>query len=403
MNERWATLDDHKTSGPGAGPDPFEDGERAIAAKVENGSKVRQGSAPKATGTRRRRIIRLVAFIAVPILLAIGIYYSVIGSAYVVTDDAYVSSDIVAVSTDVSGIVKEVDVADNERVEAGQVLFKFDDQPFRLKLTEAQAQLGSVRDDINALKAKYHEIEAQIGQTQAKLAYDQLELQRQQTLSRQRVVSQETLDRANLDVATDHEALRGLQAQLAATAASLAGDPNIPVEQHPDYLKALAQRDEAARELKDSVVRAPFAGFVTNVPSLQPGMYLTASTPAVNVVATQHVWVEAQPKETDLTYVRPAQPVTITVDTYPEWTWYGVVQSVSPASASEFSLLPAENTSGNWVKVVQRIPVRIRIDTKNKAMPVLRAGMSVEVSIAVGEHGGLPGVLASIFGLGGRP
>jgi membrane fusion protein (multidrug efflux system) len=160
----------------------------------------------------------------------------------------------------------------------------------------------------------------------------------------------------------------------------------------------VAQRDEAARELDHAVVKAPFAGIVTNVPALAPGKYLQASVTAFYLVATDHVWVDANPKETELTHVRPGQPVTMSVDTYPNRTWRGTVESISPAAAQEFALLPAQNTSGNWVKVVQRIPMRVRLDTSDKDLPPLRAGMSVEVDVDTGHARGLPHFVTALFG-----
>ena len=160
--------------------------------------------------------------------------------------------------------------------------------------------------------------------------------------------------------------------------------------QHPQYLQAQAQVDEAQRQLDHTVVRAPFGGIVTNVPSIAPGKYLAASTTAFYLVDTDHVWINANPKETELTYVRPGQPVTVTVDTYPDVEWHGTVESISPAAAQQFSLLPAQNTSGNWVKVVQRVPMRVRVDTSDKNKPPLRAGMSVEVNVDTGHARGLP-------------
>jgi membrane fusion protein (multidrug efflux system) len=157
------------------------------------------------------------------------------------------------------------------------------------------------------------------------------------------------------------------------------------------------------RQLDHTVVTAAFAGIVTNVPAIAPGKYLPAATTAFYLVATDHVWVDANPKETELTYVRPGQPVTIGVDTYPDLLWHGSVESISPAAAQEFALLPAQNTSGNWVKVVQRIPLRVRVDTTDASLPPLRAGMSVEVNIDTGHVRGLPRFLAGWFGHDPRP
>jgi membrane fusion protein (multidrug efflux system) len=179
--------------------------------------------------------------------------------------------------------------------------------------------------------------------------------------------------------------------------ARLAGNPEIETTQHPQYLQAKAQVDEAQRELDHTVVRAPFAGIVTNVPSIAPGKYLAASVTAFNLVATDHAWVEANPKETELTHVRLGQLVAVTVDTYPDVQWHGTVESISPAGAQEFQLLPAQNTSGNWVKVVQRIPLRVRIDTSSTGMPPLRSGMSVEIDVDTGHTRGLPHFLTALF------
>ena len=167
--------------------------------------------------------------------------------------------------------------------------------------------------------------------------------------------------------------------------------------EHPQYLQAKAQVDEAQRELDHTVVRAPFAGIVTNVPSIAPGKYLAASVTAFYLVATDHAWVEANPKETQMTYVRPGQPVAVSIDTYPDVQWHGTVESISPAGAQEFQLLPAQNTSGNCVKVVQRIPLRVRIDTSDAGMPPLRSSMSVEIDVDTGHARGLPHFLTALF------
>jgi membrane fusion protein, multidrug efflux system len=344
-----------------------------------------------------RRRLRWGLFLLLPIVLIVGAYFYLEGGAYMSTDDAYVEADKVGLSTDVSGMVEAIEVSDNQHVTAGQVLFRLDSLPFQLKLDQAQSQVGIVRDNLTALKANYQSVQAQIKQAENQIAFNQLQYQRQETLARQQFTPQMALDQARLNLQTSQQTLASDKAQLASIVANLDGNPDIPIEQHPQYRQALAQRDEAARELRDTVVRAPYNGTVTNVPSLEPGMYLPASTTAFNLVDTDRIWVEAQPKETELTEVRAGQPATITVDSYPGREWHGTVASLSPAAQSEFSLLPAQNTSGNWVKVVQRIPLRVEIDT-NKSMPPLRAGMSVEVSVHTGHKRGLPHFLAALFG-----
>ncbi len=172
--------------------------------------------------------------------------------------------------------------------------------------------------------------------------------------------------------------------------AKLGGNADLPTDQQPQYLQAKAQVDEAQRQLDHTVVKAPFGGIVTNVPSIAPGKYLAASTTAFFLVDTDHVWIDSNPKETELTYVRPGQPVTITVDTYPGVEWHGTVESISPAAAQQFAMLPAQNTSGNWVKVVQRIPMRVRVDTSDQKMPPLRAGHERRSQRRYRPRAGLP-------------
>ena len=233
---------------------------------------------------------------------------------------------------------------------------------------------------------------------QAQLALDQANYDRSATLVGSGAVSKATYDQGRFSLEAQRGKLESLRQQAAVQLAKLDGDPNIPVTQHPMYLQAEAQVEEAQRQLDDSVVRAPFAGIVTQVPAITPGKYLAASTTAFYLVATDYVWVDATPKETELTYVQPGQPVTVTVDTHPDAEWHGTVESISPAAAQQFSLLPAQNTSGNWVKVVQRVPMRVRVDTSDKNLPPLRAGMSVEVDVDTGHERGWPHFLAAMLG-----
>jgi membrane fusion protein, multidrug efflux system len=348
--------------------------------------------------------VRWTLFLLLPCVLIVGAYWYTTGGRVMTTEDAYVQADKVGLSTDVSGIVKTIEVVDNQKVENGEVLFRLDDLPFQLTLRRAEAQVGMVRDALNALKANYRDMQAQTKQARNDIDYFDVEAKRQQDLLSEHVASESTFDTAHRNLQNAQQKLASVTQQLAAIAADLDGDPDGPVEQNPRYLEAVAQRDEAARQLAHTVVRAPFAGMVTNVPSIAPGKYLAASSTAFYLVATDHVWVDANPKETELTYVRSAQRVTVKVDTYPDARWTGTVQSISPAAAQEFSLLPAQNSSGNWVKIVQRIPMRVRVDTSNRNQPPLRAGMSVEVSVDTGHARGLPNFLsASSGGTGPEP
>ncbi|MGH8297844.1 MAG: HlyD family secretion protein, partial [Steroidobacteraceae bacterium] len=337
--------------------------------------------APSAAGRR----VRVVLFLLLPLVLVIALVVYATTGGTISTDDAYVEANTVGVSTDVSGIVGQVYVKENQRVARGQILYTLGDRQYRYALDRANAQLDSVRDNLLALQASYRDMQTRIAQAQYDLGYSQVLFGRAQNLALSHIVSSTGYDTAHRNLKNSQQALASLNEQLAGMAANLNGHPTAPVEQYPQYLSALAARNEAARELAHTVVRASFDGIVTSVPSIQPGRYLAASITAFYLVDTDHVWVHADPKETQLTYVRPGQPVTVSVDTYPGEKWHGTVESISPAAAQQFSLLPAENTSGNWVKVVQRIPLRIAVDTSERNLPPLRAGMSVEVSIHTGH------------------
>jgi membrane fusion protein (multidrug efflux system) len=342
---------------------------------------------------RRRRLM----FALLPVVLIVGGYFYVTGGTVMSTDNAYVQADMVGVSTDVSGIVKEVIVHDNQTVAKGDVLFKLDPLPFQLALDRAEAQIRNTKNDLIALQASYRNMQTQVAQAKTDVDFNAVNFNRQQQLLANHFTPQATFDASRNTLQASQQKLASLSQQLAGIAANLNGDPDASVENHPRYKDAVAARDEAARQLAHTVVKAPFAGIVTNVPSLQPGQYLAAAATAFNIVSTDHVWVQASPKETELTYVRPGQTATITVDTYPGQEWSGTVDSISPASASSFSLLPAENTSGNWVKVVQRIPMRVRVENA-PAKPPLRVGMSVVLDVNTGHERGLPSFLTGWFG-----
>jgi|SRR5579883_296727 len=338
----------------------------------------------------QRRWLRPILFALLPLVLIAGAAWYVLGGAVMTTDDAYVDAQKVGISTDVSGIVQDVDVADNEQVKAGQVLYRLDPRQFQIALDNARASLAQTALTIDAMKADYARMLQDIKAQEAQVALDQVTYDRNAALLKSAATPKATFDQSNATLQTDKAKLASLEQQAKVQLARLAGNADIPTDQHPQYRQAQAQVDEAQRQLDHATVKAPFAGTVTSVPSIAPGKYLPASTTAFYLVDTDQVWVAANPKETELTYVRPGQPVTVTVDTYPGVQWHGTVVSVSPAAAQEFSLLPAQNTSGNWVKVVQRVPMRIRVDTSDKNLPPLRAGMSVEASVDTGHARGLP-------------
>ena len=365
-------------------------------------SRERTAAADKLRQLRRRQRVRWALFALLPLVLIVGGYWYVTGGQVMSTDDAYVNAEKVGISTDVSGIVQDVDVTNNQYVTAGQILYRLDPRQFQIAVDNAKANLAQVALTLDAMKQDYKRMLSDVAAQQAQVDLDQTNYNRAEMLLHNGAGTQATYDQAKYALQTDTSKLQSLREQAQVQLARLGGNADTPTTELPQYLQAKAQLDEAERQLNDTVVKAPFSGIVTDVPATAPGRYLAASTTAFYLVDTDHVWVDAQPKETELTHVRAGQPATVTVDTYPNAVWQATVQSISPAAAQEFSLLPAQNTSGNWVKVVQRVPMRIRLDTSDKTLPPLRAGMSVVVNVDTGHARGFPDFLTSWFGGGPR-
>ncbi|TPK65687.1 HlyD family secretion protein [Mesorhizobium sp. B2-4-15] len=344
----------------------------------------------------RRSLTRPVLFALLPVALIVGGYYYVTGGQVMTTDNAYIQAQSLGVSTDVSGTVREIDVHENQAVKKGDVLFRLRPASFETALAAAQAQLGTVRNQVLTLQASYQQSLAQIEQAEADIPYYEAAFQRQQDLLKTSTASKASFDSAQHDLVAARQKVSVAKSQAQATLAQLGGDANQPVEKNPFYLQAQSGVDDARRNLDDAIVKAPFDGIVTNVDALQVGKYLPASQPAFGLVSSTDLWIAAEPKETELTYVRPGQTATISVDTYPGAVWHGTVASISPASSSSFSLLPAQNTTGNWVKVVQRIPMRVTVDDIG-GKPPLRGGMSVVVDIDTGHARGLPDFITNLI------
>jgi membrane fusion protein (multidrug efflux system) len=335
---------------------------------------------PATPGNRRKRLVLLVA---VPLIAILGVaIIYLIGGRYVSTENAYVKADMVPVGASVSGTVLQVPVRQNQFVQAGDVLVELDETAFQLAVRRAEAKLAQVRTELVALKAGYREkqTEAELARTQHAFALK--EQQRQANLLKQHLVAPSDYDEAKQR--TDLAALQvtATEQDLKRIAESLGGNADAPVEQHPNYREALAALEQARLDLQHATLRAPLDGVVSHVP--EPGQYIAAGTAAMTLVASGHSWVIANFTETELTHVHPGQTATVQVDMYPGTTWHGVVESMSPATEAEFSVIPAQNASGNWVKVTQRLPVRIRLQNTS-GLPQLRAGLSAVVEIDT-EH-----------------
>jgi membrane fusion protein, multidrug efflux system len=337
------------------------------------------------------RLRRVAMVWGVAIVVAITLLLWLTGDRYVSNDDAYVHAAKLMVSTDVSGLVRTVNVREGQHVNKGQVLFDLDPQPFQIALANAKSDLAQAAVDLQSAKATYQSLVGQIAAERAQVSLAQITYDRYVSLQKQNAIAPTLVDQARGTLQTAQATLISQQQNADTQLAKLVGNPNLPVTQFPEYLKAQAEVAEDQRQLDHSVVRAPFGGVVTAVDSLQPGtlvisaMSAFTTTSAVGLVADNNAWIDADTKETDLTHVRDGQPVSIEVDTYPDHAWNGHVCDVSAASDSAFSALPAENSSGNWVKVVQRIPLRICIDAK-AGDPPLRDGMSAVISVDTGHR-----------------
>jgi membrane fusion protein (multidrug efflux system) len=353
------------------------------------GSRIRDLIAELRADKARLRKVLMIG--GVVLVAAIGSATWLMGGRYVSTDDAYIHAAKLMVSTDVSGLVKEVHVHEGQRVKKGEVLFRIDPTQFNIQLADAKAALAQTELDVDSMRADYQRMLQNIEAQQSQVELNRTTYGRFAALVKANAVSKTQYDQARLTLASSQSTLDSLREAAKVQLAKLNGNPNLPAHQAPAYLKAKAAVDEVERQISHTVVRAPFDGIVSQVDSLQPGTLLISAmsafstTSAVGLVSTNDVWIEANLKETDLTHVKDGAPVSVTVDTYPGRTWTGHVASVGAASDTAFSALPNQNAGGNWVKVVQRIPVRVKLDIKD-GDPPLRAGMSTITTIDTGNR-----------------
>jgi membrane fusion protein (multidrug efflux system) len=339
-------------------------------------------SAPQTLPVRgARNRLRLPLMLLGPAVVAVAVaYFYFTGGRFETTDDAYVRTARVDISANVAGRVLQIAVHDNQAVHKGDVLFRLDDAPFRIAVEEASAQLASARLQIETLKANYRQRQAELTSAQDTLAYQQREYDRQQRLIGSGIASQLQVDRALHARDEARTQVAGVQQQLGAVIASLGGNPDIAPVRHPLVQQAQALLDRARLNLSYTVVAAPSDGVVTRVEQLQVGSYINASAPVFALVSTGDIWVEANFKEDQLTHMRVGQAVSVQVDSYPGKTFEGKVASLSPGTGSQFSVLPPENATGNWVKIVQRLPLRVELDHPDPSF-ALHGGLSANVSV----------------------
>ncbi|MDP1933067.1 MAG: HlyD family secretion protein [Gammaproteobacteria bacterium] len=337
-----------------------------------------------------RHLVLLIVGPAVIAGVAAWVYLH--GGRYVSTDNAYVKQDIIAVSSEISGRVVEVVPKDNQRITKGQVLFRIDNEPYRIALTKAQANLASVGGTIESEKAKYRNVQLDIQKAETDAEFRRKEMERIRQLLTTRSIPVAQFDQAEYAWKSTQNELNARRQELEAARAALI-DPQLPTEQHPRYLQALAELEKIQLDISHLEIRAPADGIAANV-SVHEGEYVMAGAQLFSIVDDSSLWLEANFKETDLTWVRPGQEVTVTIDAYPGEEWLARVDGITPATGAEFSLLPAQNSSGNWIKVVQRIKVNITLDDYNGELP-LSAGMSAVVNIDTERKRSLPWIAAN--------
>jgi membrane fusion protein (multidrug efflux system) len=335
---------------------------------------------------KRLRTVLLVILPAIAALIGLVLYFA--GGRYISTDNAYVGAQKVLITTDISDKIIHVAIVEGQHVKPGDELFTLDPVPFRLALEQAQAKLAAARSNYDKLKTNLTSLA-----TLVDLANKNVELKQRDVDRKNKLVSTQAGSQADLDTAASAMVTAQLQAQFAiqqrdTTLSQLLGNPDLPIAQFPEYAQAKAALDQAQRDSDHTVVRAPISGIATQVDNIQVGRFVAAGSPILSVIDDQTPWVDANPKETDITYLRIGQKATLDVDSFPDHTFQGTVIAVSPGTGAQFSILPPQNATGNWVKVVQRVPVRIAFD-KDENTRLLRSGMSVVVDIDTG-HSRLP-------------
>ncbi len=344
-----------------------------------------------------RRLKRTFFLIVIPLAgICVALYLYAAGGRYVSTNNAYVKANVIIISTEVSGRVTSMLVADNQAVEANDILLQLDSSPLEIALNRARAQMAVIRTELESLRADYGETVVQAQLAEDKVRYLDRRYKRQRKLLKQGLSSEEKYDEARHDLQVARREVKIIEQRVQRVLAQLAGNKLLPVDQHPRYLAAQTTYDQAAVDLKAATIRAPASGVVSNM-KLQVGEFAQAGKPIFTLIENQPIWIEANLKETQLTHILPGQQAIIVADAYPDKIWESVVSSIAPATGAEFSILPPQNASGNWVKVVQRIPINLAI-TNQAGDPQLRAGMTVLVRIDTRRKRELSGQIRDVLG-----
>jgi membrane fusion protein (multidrug efflux system) len=356
---------------------------------------------PKLAAAPRRRLMaglrryrRFLLLVVLPLVaLMAGITFYLNGGRYVTTDDAYVGAQKVLITPDVSGKIISVAVKEGQQVTKGDVLFQIDPVPYQLALAQAKAKLEDAKTSHANLVANVKLYSQTLDIVAAGIEIKQRDVERKTSLVKSNVGSQLDLDKSSTDLVTVQAQQQLVRQQRSNALTQLLGNPDLPLEQFPAYMQAKAAMDDAQRNLDLTTVRAPMEGTATQVEQIQLGRFVMAGTPVFSVIDTGNPWVDANPKESDFTYVTVGQPVTLDVDAFPNHVFKGTIGSLSPGTGAQFAILPPQNATGNFVKVVQRVPVRIYFDKNDAMVRKLKAGMSVYATIDTNHRRSLAGLL----------
>ena len=343
-------------------------------------------------GLRRHRRVLLLVVLPLVALIA-GVTFYLNGGRYVTTDDAYVGAQKVLITPDISGKIINVAVKEGQQVSTGDIMFQIDPVPFQLALAQARAKLDDAKTSHDNLVANVKLYDQTVEIINSGIAIKQRDVERKSALVKSSAGSQLDLDNSATALVTAQAQSQFVKQQRSTALNQLLGDPALPLEQFPAYMQAKAALDDAQRNLDLTTVRAPMPGIATQVDQIQLGRFVTAGTPVFSVIDTSKPWVDANPKESDFTYVAVGQPVTVDVDAFPNHVFKGTVGSLSPGTGAQFAILPPQNATGNFVKVVQRVPVRIYFDSNDRYVQKLKAGMSAYTTIDTGHRRSLAGLL----------